>query len=294
MLEPKLREVPENFVVGSPLALMRDMIRYHKRQSDAQQKETQDVAKAADLLARRMAQAVYLAGDEQTGSPLVLQLRAALRETNVQLVTYEGAPVTDDLMERCEVVEWEEGTLDYATVKETIQPEIVRDGRVLQRAKLSCLFAPNPVAAQATETPALPADAPAAEEFATETATAIPATPPEAAGPEPTNEEAVATALPPEGNEAVPAAGSSDTPDTTPADAPAAALSPNAAGMGMAMIEVIQPPAQTPPNAAHRLLSVLWTFGRKVQRAVQSLRLPRAKIKHPKHENKEEPHDENQ
>jgi hypothetical protein len=75
----------------------------------------------------------------------------------VQIVTYDGQAVTDEIWERCEVIACEEGGFAQPLVKETVIPEICRNGILLQKAKLICWKAAAQVERRAEPEDAAPA-----------------------------------------------------------------------------------------------------------------------------------------
>lgn len=141
---PEKRPVPA-FVKRVPAQdVMLEWMKSGAAEKEACSRELAREQKRADDLAVSLALQVHR--KRASDDAYLRGLLALLTDRNVELLTYEGDPLTNELENSADIVEWlpAEGN-EAACVAEAIEPEIRWQGRILHRAKLSCRKAPEHV-----------------------------------------------------------------------------------------------------------------------------------------------------
>lgn len=152
------------FVRGDrpPEEIIRDLLVRHKNEMDALRGELAAERKKRDAMAARFALAVYRKRTPQNAASL-RAFTQALADMGIQEVTYLGERVTEDIETMADIAEWlpgDGGTEDR--VAGAMEPELRLDGRLIHRARLSCMRAgidatvaakPDPDACHTTEKP---------------------------------------------------------------------------------------------------------------------------------------------
>ena len=177
---PEKRAVPDFVRVQSQEELALKLLRQRQELDEAHREEVRALEKRLDRMAEQLAIITHKKRFTEK-DPLVLSLRQLLKREGIELVTYAGEPVTEELEDQADIVEWLPATDDPEDrVVDALEPEVHFQGRLLHRAKLSCRMgaqepeeAPEPeaVSAEADVAPEM-SDGAQAEGAQSETASA--------------------------------------------------------------------------------------------------------------------------
>jgi hypothetical protein len=173
---PGPREVPGDLVRGmSAQDAVVELLRRQRVQAAEAEKRVQLEQDRADRLAGRVGLEVYKKrrSDQAAAFRGIAEI---LGEEGVTLITHEGEPLTAALEEASDIFEWlpADGP-GPERVLEALEPEIRRDGRLIHRAKLSCMQAAPEDApvGETVEAPSPPEGAASPEEAAPASANAV-------------------------------------------------------------------------------------------------------------------------
>lgn len=167
---PEKRAVPDFVRAQTQEELAVKLLRQRQESEEAHRKELRALEKRLDRMAEQLAIITHKKRSEEK-DPLVRSLRQLLKREGIELVTYAGEPVTEELEEQADIVEWlPAGEDPEDRVVDALEPEVHFQGRVLHRAKLSCRMGaqepeeevPEPeavVQAEVPETEAVPVEA---------------------------------------------------------------------------------------------------------------------------------------
>lgn len=135
---PEKREIPSFVHKQSAEELAVKLIRQRSELEAKHKQELEDARKQADRLAEQLAMLVHKKRLSLTDS-FNLSLRQLFKSEGISLITYVGEEVTETLENEADIVEWlppeDEET---AVVVDALEPEIIRQGRILHQAKLVC------------------------------------------------------------------------------------------------------------------------------------------------------------
>lgn len=161
---PEKRPVPEFVRTQTQEELALKLLRQRQEAAQEQNRAVHAAEKRADRLAEQIALITHKKRFTE-GDPLVLSLRQLLKREGIELVTYAGEEVTEELEDQTDIIEWlPAGEDPVSRVVDALEPEIRWQGRILHHAKLSCRAGAEEPEADAPE-----ADAPE-EDTAQETA----------------------------------------------------------------------------------------------------------------------------
>ena len=140
---PEKRAVPA-FVKKSPAQnVVLELMKTDASERDTLRQKIEVEQKRTDSIVTAFALQVYR--KRGSADPFVRVLADLIAEYKIEIVTYEGQPVTLELEAAADIVEWLSAEdNDVECVVEAIEPEIRYQGRILHRAKLSCRKAPEP------------------------------------------------------------------------------------------------------------------------------------------------------
>lgn len=135
---PEKRPVPEFARPQTQEELALKLLRQRQEAEREQKKAVRGAEKRADRLAEQIALITHKKRFTE-GDPLVLSLRQLLKREGIELVTYAGEEVTEELEDQTDIIEWlPAGEDPVSRVVDALEPEIRWQGRVLHHAKLSC------------------------------------------------------------------------------------------------------------------------------------------------------------
>lgn len=135
---PEKRPVPEFARLQTQEELALKLLRQRQEAAQEQNKAVSAAERRADRLAEQIALITHKKRFTE-GDPLVLSLRQLLKREGIELVTYVGEEVTEELEDQTDIIEWlPAGEDPVSRVVDALEPEIRWQGRVLHHAKLSC------------------------------------------------------------------------------------------------------------------------------------------------------------
>lgn len=135
---PEKRPVPEFARLQTQEELALKLLRQRQEAEQEQNRAVRAAEKRADRLAEQIALITHKKRFTE-GDPLVLSLRQLLKREGIELVTYAGEEVTEELEDQTDIIEWlPAGEDPVSRVVDALEPEIRWQGRILHHAKLSC------------------------------------------------------------------------------------------------------------------------------------------------------------
>ena len=135
---PEKRVVPDFVRLQTQEELALKLLRQRQEAEQERRKAVRQAERRAERLVEQLALITHKKRFTE-GDPLVLSLRQLLKREGVELLTYAGEEVTEELETEADIVEWLPAGEDPADrVVDALEPEVRWQGRVLHHAKLSC------------------------------------------------------------------------------------------------------------------------------------------------------------